>query len=252
MNMKETIRTMSALLTMMVAMAVFACTFTACSDDDDIENKVTYTYGFAEMSASHPDFLEEMGKIESVFKSALGITGSPFTKQGAVEECDKQVYAACQKAFLSLQDEVWQGDYLFELTNTLTGEVVCMAMFSADNENYVWLPPLGSISMPEFDKAAEDFVKKLYPDFPTPTSDRLICTDFEDESSVYLFLANLIDDPGERVRFTQSGVAASQRLTMFYKRRDVEGLGGFSWLSLRFKEEEGDPQYFITFKNPKQ
>ena len=41
MNMKETIRTMSALLTMMVAMAVFACTFTACSDDENDNNDVT-------------------------------------------------------------------------------------------------------------------------------------------------------------------------------------------------------------------
>ena len=41
MNMKQTIRTMSALLTMMVAMAVFACTFTACSDDENDNNDVT-------------------------------------------------------------------------------------------------------------------------------------------------------------------------------------------------------------------
>lgn len=84
--MKETIRTMSALLTMMVAMTILAFTFTACSDDEDVENEVTYTYGFAKMSASHPDFLEEMGKIENAFKSALGTTGSNFTKRGTVEE----------------------------------------------------------------------------------------------------------------------------------------------------------------------
>lgn len=121
--MKRRFRTMSALLTMVLAAMFCAFTFTACSDDEDTDNEVTYTYGFAEMSASHPDFLEEMGKIESAFKSALGITRSPFTKQGTVEECDKQVYAACQKANQSLQDEGWQGDYLFEVTNTLTGEV---------------------------------------------------------------------------------------------------------------------------------
>lgn len=39
--MKQTIRTVSALLTMMVAMAVFACTFTACSDDENDNNDVT-------------------------------------------------------------------------------------------------------------------------------------------------------------------------------------------------------------------
>mgnify|MGYP000755623126 CR=1 FL=1 len=135
--MKETIRTMSALLTMMVAMAVFACTFTACSDDDNIENEVTYTYGFAEMSASHPDFLEEMGKIENAFQSALGITGKLFTKKGTIEECDKQVYEACRKAFDSLKSEAWQGDYTFQVTNVGTGKVVCTATFCADNENFI-------------------------------------------------------------------------------------------------------------------
>lgn len=39
--MKQTIRTMSALLTMMVTMAVFACTFTACSDDENDNNDIT-------------------------------------------------------------------------------------------------------------------------------------------------------------------------------------------------------------------
>lgn len=79
--MKRRFRTMSALLTMVLAEMFCAFTFTACSDDDNIENEVTYTYGFAEMSASHPDFLEEMGKIENAFKSALGTTGSSFTKR---------------------------------------------------------------------------------------------------------------------------------------------------------------------------
>ena len=53
--MKRRFRTMSALLTMVVAARVCAFTFTACSDDEDTDNEVTYTYGFAEMSASHPE-----------------------------------------------------------------------------------------------------------------------------------------------------------------------------------------------------
>ena len=43
--MKSSIKRMSALLTMM-AVAVFALTFTACSDDDEPIAGVTYTYGF--------------------------------------------------------------------------------------------------------------------------------------------------------------------------------------------------------------
>ena len=105
--MKRSIKKMSALLTMM-AIAILTFTFTACSDDDDPVTEVTYTYGFSNMSASHPDFLAEMSKIEKGFQTALGITGKPFTKKGSVEECDKQVYEACQKAFDLLKGEAWQ------------------------------------------------------------------------------------------------------------------------------------------------
>ena len=127
---------MSALLTMM-AVAILTFTFTACSNDDDPVTEVTYTYGFSSMSASHPDFLAEMNKIEKGFQSALGITGKPFTKKGTIEECNKQVYEACQKAFDLLKGEAWQGDYTFQVTNVVTGKVVCTATFCADNENKI-------------------------------------------------------------------------------------------------------------------
>jgi len=130
------------ILTIVFATLMAMVTFTACSDDEDIENEVTYTYGFAEMSASHPDFLEEKGKIENAFKSALGVTGKPFTKKGSVEECDKEVRETCRRAFNALKDERWQGDYTFHVTNVETGKVICKATFSADGENY---------SPPEFD-----------------------------------------------------------------------------------------------------
>lgn len=101
--MKSTMDRVPAWLALMAA-AILTFTFTACSDDEDIENEVTYTYVFTEISASHPDFLEEKGKIENAFKSALGATGSNFTKRGTVEECDKQVYAACEKAWQFAQE----------------------------------------------------------------------------------------------------------------------------------------------------
>ncbi len=135
--MKRSKKKMSALLTMM-AIAILTFTFTACNDDEENTNiEVTYTYGFSEMSASHPDFLAEMSKIEKGFQAALGITGKPFTKKGTIEECDKQVYEACQKAFDSLKGEAWQGDYTFQVTNVGTGKVVCTATFCADNENFI-------------------------------------------------------------------------------------------------------------------
>ena len=73
--MKSTMDRVPAGLALMAA-AILTFTFTACSDDEDIENEVTYTYVFTEISASHPDFLEEKGKIENAFKSALGATVS--------------------------------------------------------------------------------------------------------------------------------------------------------------------------------
>ena len=134
--MKISMQRMPAMLAVM-AMTIFAFTFTACSDEDDPVAEVTYSYGFSDMSASHPDFLAEMSKIENAFKSALGITATPFTKNGPVEECDRQVYEACQKAFDSLKGEAWQGDYTFQVTNVSTGEVVCTATFSVGNENFI-------------------------------------------------------------------------------------------------------------------
>lgn len=113
--MKRSIKKMSALLTMM-AIAILTFTFTACNDDEENTNiEVTYTYGFSEMSASHPDFLAEMSKIEKGFQAALGITGKPFTKKGTIEECDKQVYEACQKASIRSKARRGKGIIPFRL-----------------------------------------------------------------------------------------------------------------------------------------
>ena len=247
--MKETIRTMSALLTMMVAMTILAFTFTACSDDEDVENEVTYTYGFAKMSASHPDFLEEMGKIENAFKSALGTTGSNFTKRGTVEECDKEVYAACEKAFLSLQDEVWQGDYLFEVTNTLTGESVCTALFDADNENIFGRTPVGPMQRTAEKFAA--FVTKLHPGFPAAHTEPLVCTTYTNGRDAYLALNVLIDieDISAKTQFFKNK-AFSGRVSVTYKDSGITD--GFAKVEIQFLEKKGKPRYTIVFKNPNQ
>ena len=83
-KMKRRFRTMSALLTMVLAEMFCAFTFTACSDDDNIENEVTYTYGFAEMSASHPDFLEEMGKIENATRKSMQPARKPTSRSKVI------------------------------------------------------------------------------------------------------------------------------------------------------------------------
>ena len=247
--MKQTIKTMSAVLTLMVAMAVFACTFTACSDDDNPMTEVTYTYGFSSMSASHPDFLEEMSKIENAFKSALGTTGSNFTKRGTVEECDKEVYAACEKAFLSLQDEVWQGDYLFEVTNTLTGESVCTALFDADNENIFGRTPVGPMQRTAEKFAA--FVTKLHPGFPAAHTEPLVCTTYTNGRDAYLALNVLIDieDISAKTQFFKNK-AFSGLVSVTYKDSGITD--GFAKVEIQFLEKKGKPRYTIVFKNPNQ
>lgn len=246
--MKRRFRTMSALLTMVLAEMFCAFTFTACSDDDNIENEVTYTYGFAEMSASHPDFLEEMGKIENAFKSALGTTGSSFTKRGTVEECDKEVYAACEKAYQSLQGDTWQGDYIFEVTNTLTGEVVCIAVFNADNENIFGGSSKGA--MYRTSKNFIQFVKNLDPDFPTSVSKTLTCTDFRSQQEAHIYLLNQIDydDVKAREYFSQLNYFATDYVRVNYQTENVKD--GFAKLDITFRMEKNSPKYYIIFKNP--
>ena len=140
-----------------------------------------------------------------------------------MEECDKQVYAACEKACNSLKGEVWQGDYLLEVTNTLTEEVVCMAVFNADNENI-----FGGSSQAAKENTAKNFtnfVKKIYPDFPAVQSDTMA-----------------------QKRFRALYSISSEYLIMSYKRSDVKN--GFSKLDIWFRKEKGQPRYIITFKNP--
>ncbi len=59
--MKSTMDRVPAWLALMTV-AILTFTFTACSDDEDIENEVTYTYVFTEISASHPDFSKRRGR----------------------------------------------------------------------------------------------------------------------------------------------------------------------------------------------
>ena len=212
---------------------------------------MTYTYGFPEMSASHPNFIEEMGKIENAFKSALGVTGKNFTKRGTVEECDKQVYEACEKACNSLKGEVWQGDYLFEVRNTLTGELVCIATFNADNENI-----FGGSSKSAEEKTAKnitDFVKKLDPGFPASGSGHttLTCTDFKNQTEVYAFVCREIisvSDSEAKSWFFTIKAFNSEYVHVVYETERVKD--GFASLNIVFKKEKNQPKYYVVFSSP--
>jgi hypothetical protein len=145
---------------------------------------------------------------------------------------------------------VWQGDYLLEVTNTLTEEVVCMAVFNADNENI-----FGGSSQAAKENTAKNFtnfVKKIYPDFPAVQSGGVTCTDFKNEGECFAFMYNQIDrdDIMAQKRFRGLCSISSEHLIMSYKRSDVKN--GFSKLDIWFRKEKGQPRYIITFKNPNQ
>ena len=140
-KIREAIQSRSSMLAMMALVCVSLVSFTACSDDDEPVEGVTYSWEFEEVSPSTPDFMDDKNKIESTFKAALGASGTAIsvTKQGTSETCDQEVLEACQRAFDSLKDEVWQGCYVFVVTNTTTGTTICKATFDADNDN-AWHP----------------------------------------------------------------------------------------------------------------
>ena len=136
--MKKIIRKMAALLTVLAV--TFAFVFTACSDEkEEGVESYSYSYGFTETSASHPDFLDEMKKIEGAYRSALG-PKSTFTLNGSLKECDEKVSNASFKAFASLNNEKWQGNYKFEVKNVTTGKMICNVKFSTDNDNLLYGP----------------------------------------------------------------------------------------------------------------
>ena len=100
--MKKKFKWVSAMLTMCIL--AITMTVVSCSDDDEKTN-VWYALGFTEINTSSPDALREMGEIEAAYKKALGITESPFSKFGTVEECNQQVLNACQQAENALKEK---------------------------------------------------------------------------------------------------------------------------------------------------
>ena len=136
-DIRKAVQSLQSMLAMVVLVCVSSVSFTACSDDDETVEEVTYSWEFEEVSASTPDFMDDKNKIESAFKTALGASESAtsVTKQGTSETCDQEVLEACQRAFDSLKDEVWQGRYVFVVTNVTTGAVIFIHTFNADNEN---------------------------------------------------------------------------------------------------------------------
>lgn len=135
--MNIAITSIQAKLYMLALVCISLVSFTACSNNDGPVEEVTYSWGFADLSASSPDFMDDINNIESTFRSALGATGTAtsLTKQGTPETCDQEVLEACNQALESLKGNVWQGHYTFIVTNVTTGTVIFTHTFDANNEN---------------------------------------------------------------------------------------------------------------------
>ncbi len=152
--MQKVIQNLSTMLAMLALVCISLVTFTACSDEDEPVAEVTYSWKFEEVVPATPDFMDDKNKIEATFRTALGASGSvtSVTKQGTSEACDQEVLEACQRAFDSLKDEVWQGRYVFVVTNSTTRTTICKATFDADNDN-VLNPFLVLIKPPIFNSS---------------------------------------------------------------------------------------------------
>lgn len=131
--MKKAIKIFPALVAMLAI--AFAFSFASCSDDNDEPTEVIYTYGFSSMSSTSLEFLQEMNKIEGAYKSALGVTSSPFSKSGKIDNCDQEVKDACEKAYRTLSGDTWSGTYTYRVINVNTGKVVYEATFKPADKN---------------------------------------------------------------------------------------------------------------------
>lgn len=134
--MKEIIKKMSAMLTVL-AVAIIACfSMTSCSDDEP-DSEIIYSMGISEMSSSSLEMLNEMNAIYDAFHKAVGVNENTFTMKGNASDCNKKVKAACEKAELSLKDNTWTGQYTFSVTNVNTKEVIYEHTFSKDG-NFIF------------------------------------------------------------------------------------------------------------------
>ena len=123
--MKEIIKKMSAMLTIVVVAIIACVAMTSCDDEPDSE--IIYNMGITSMSSS---------SLESIHEAA-GVTENTFTMKGDASECDKKVKAACEKAELSLKDNTWVGTYTFTVTNENTQKTVYQHTFSKDG-NFIF------------------------------------------------------------------------------------------------------------------
>lgn len=111
-------------LLFMLILAMAAIVYSACNKDDNDEVTPVYSYGITSANYTSvttltdpaaPTEASEMTTITDAFadafKSALGVTGTPFSYNGG----DNKVIAACKQAEETLKDKTFRGRYSFEV-----------------------------------------------------------------------------------------------------------------------------------------
>ena len=109
-------------------LSVFAVMTTACHKDDDKDFVVpVYSYGITKSEFSTVSTTSDLATISGAdemttiinafadaFKTALGVTGTPFSYNGG----DDKVIAACKQAEETLKDKTFKGKYTLEVNKT--------------------------------------------------------------------------------------------------------------------------------------
>lgn len=116
------------LLALFVVLA--GVSFTACSDDDDEPGQVIYTYGWEGKQTGGEDMLTQMATIETAFRTALGVSDSPFVLNGSKSECNAKVKSTCEKVEQTLKDQTWDFNASFVIRDQSSGDIVYSCIFT--------------------------------------------------------------------------------------------------------------------------
>ena len=175
-------------------------------------------------------------------------SNQPSALPGAASRNGAQWKSATRKSMQPARKPTSRSKVIHGKVITLTGEVVCIAVFNADNENIFGGSSKGA--MYRTSKNFIQFVKNLDPDFPTSVSKTLTCTDFRSQQEAHIYLLNQIDydDVKAREYFSQLNYFATDYVRVNYQTENVKD--GFAKLDITFRMEKNSPRYYIIFKNP--
>ena len=118
-----------------LVVSVIACFSTTSCSKDEPNGDIIYTMGITQASSSSLEMLADLKIIYNAFYEAVGVEENTFTMKGNTADCDKKVKEACEKAALTLKDNIWKGSYTFTVTNVNTQKAIYQHTFSNDGNS---------------------------------------------------------------------------------------------------------------------